>query len=133
MKREVDTGDAHYSVGLVDEGLPDVALPPLRQGLTHGDEPAKLHPGIGGAGLVEESDAAGVGVVVGVGGAGPCETGAGLLHDHLGARQVSRLAVGNNDGRDLRHSGHWGGRERDVSVTAEEGFLQRTQQQQDTH
>jgi hypothetical protein len=53
MKREVDTGDAHYSVGLVDEGLPDVAL---RQGLTHGDEPAKLHPDIGGAGLVEESE-----------------------------------------------------------------------------
>jgi len=30
---------------------------------------------------------------------------AALPHDHLRARQVSRLAVGNNDGRDLRHSG----------------------------
>lgn len=59
MKREVDTGDPQYGVGLVDEGLPDVAL---RRGHTHGDGPVKLYPGIGGAGLVEESDAAGVGV-----------------------------------------------------------------------
>jgi hypothetical protein len=86
-------------------GLPDVAL---RQGLTHGNESAKLYPSIGGAGLVEESDAAGIGV--GVGGVAPGASGAALLHDHLGARQVSRLPVGNNDGRDLGHSGNWGGR-----------------------
>jgi hypothetical protein len=85
--------------------LPDVAL---RRGHTHGDGPAKPYPGIGGAGLVEESDAAGVGV--GAGCAGPDAPGAALLHDHLKARQVSRLAVGNNDGPDLCHSGNWRGR-----------------------
>ena len=105
MKREVDTGDPQYGVGLVDEGLPDVAL---RQGLTHGDGPAKPYPGIGGAGLVEESDATGVGV--GAGGADPDAPRAPVLHDHLKARQVSRLAVGNNDGPDLWHSGNWRGR-----------------------
>ena len=77
----------------------------LRLGLTHGDGAAKLNPGTDGivARLVDETDAALVGVAGANLGANLGTTAEALLYNHVGAWEVSGLVFSVNDELDVRH------------------------------